>query len=168
MRPHLGRCFFADLIRSTHALACVAAMGVIFLCLSCSNTSSEPQAQQQQKKAPEILEIPSGNFTANWRAELSLGQTQPKAIYLNDDKVLLYTSDNKCIWVNRASGHIVSISQVAKPTDILYEPCRLPDRVVFPSTSALSVFNCVGKLMYRISQRSASSTFVGVSRTKRP
>ena len=94
MRPHLGRCCFADLIRSPHVLACVGVMSAIFLCFSCSNSASEPQAQQQ-KKAPEILEIPSGNFTANWRAELSLGQTQPKTIYLNDDKVLLCTSDNK-------------------------------------------------------------------------
>jgi len=120
VRPHLGRCCFADLIHSLQGLACVGAVSVIFLCLSCSNSSSEPQAQQQ-KKAPEILEIPSGNFTANWRAELSLGQAQPKAIYLNDDKVILCTSDNKCIWVNRASGHIVSIVQAAKPTDILRE-----------------------------------------------
>jgi len=161
VRPHLGRCCFADLIRCPHVLACVGAMSVIFFCLSCSNNASEPQAKQQ-KKAPEILEIPSGNFTANWRAELSLGQNQPKAIYLNDDKVLLYTSDNKCIWVNRASGHIVSIVQAAKSTDILHEPCTLPDRVVFPSTSELSVFSREGKLMHRIPLRyGASSGAVG-------
>src|SRR5947199_3954785 len=91
VRPHLGACCFADLIRCPRALACVAALSLAWVCLSCTNTPAEQQAQQQ-KKAPEILEIPSGNFTANWRAELALGQAQPKAIYVNDDKVLVYTS----------------------------------------------------------------------------
>src|SRR5688572_954242 len=104
-----------------HLLACVAAVGVMLLCFSCSSSSSEPEAQQS-KKPPEVLEIPSGNFVANWRAELGLGQTQPKAIYVNDDKVLVYTSDNKCIWVNRSSGHIVSITRAARSTDRLHGP----------------------------------------------
>jgi outer membrane protein assembly factor BamB len=165
VRPHLGRCCFADLIRCRQALACLAGLSLIFVCLSCSNSPNEPQAQQQ-KKAGEILEIPSGNFTANWRAELALGQAQPKAVYVNDDKVLVYTSDNKCVWVNRASGHIVSIVQAARPTDLLYAPFTLADRVVFPSTSALSVFDRNGKLMHRIPLRyGASSSAVGEGQT---
>ena len=164
MRPHLGQRCFADLIRCPLALAWAGAVGLIFCCLSCSNPANEPQAQQQ-KKTPDVLEIPSGNFTANWRAELALGQTQPKAVYVNDDKVLVYTSDNKCIWVNRASGHIVSIAQAAKPTDLLYEPCTLADRVVFPSTSQLSVYDRNGKLMHRIPLRyGVSSGAVGEGR----
>jgi len=140
-------------------------MSLVTLCLSCSNSPASPDAPQPQKgasKAPEVLEIPSGNFTANWRAELALGQTPPKAIYVNDDKVLVYTSDNKCIWVNRASGHIVSITRAARTTDRLHEPCTLQDRVVFPSTSELSVFDRNGKLMHRNPLRyGASSGAVG-------
>src|SRR5215208_2420198 len=143
-------------------------MSVMAICLSCSNSTTEAEGQSQKKtpgKAPEILEIPSGNFTANWRAELSLGQTQPKAIYVNEDKVLLYTSDNKCIWLNRTSGHIVSIARAAKSTDRLFEPTTLQDRVIFPSTSEISVFDRNGKLMHRNPLRyGASSGAVGEGR----
>ena len=140
-------------------------MSVLLLSLSCSSSSSEQEAAQQ-KKSPDVLEIPSGNFTANWRAELGLGQTQPKAVYVNDDKVLVYTSDNKCIWVNRASGHIVSISRAARSTDLLQAPCTLADRVVFPSTSDLGVYDRNGKLMHRIPVRyGASSGAVGEGHT---
>ncbi|HEV8291692.1 MAG TPA: PQQ-binding-like beta-propeller repeat protein, partial [Tepidisphaeraceae bacterium] len=164
MRSHQGQRRFADLIHWPHVLACAAAMSVVALCFSCSSSSGEPQAQQQ-RKTPEVLEIPSGNFTANWRAELGLGQTQPNAIYVNDDKVLVYTSDNRCIWVNRASGHIVSIARAAKSTDRLLEPCTLQDRVIFPSTSELSVFDRNGKLMHRNKLRyGASSGAVGEGR----
>ena len=169
MRSHHGQRRFADLIHWPHLLACATVMSVMAICLSCSNSTTEAEGQAQQKKtpgkAPEILEIPSGNLTANWRAELSLGQTQPKAIYVNDDKVLLYTSDNKCIWLNRASGHIVSITRAARSTDRLHAPCTLADRVVFPSTSELAVFDRNGKQMHRIPLRyGASSGAVGEGR----
>src|SRR5688572_30835978 len=148
MIRHLGERFPAELIRRYRLLACMAACVVLFVSLSCSNSPTDGQGGS--KAAPEVVEIPTGNFTAQWRAEVPLGQTQPRSIHLNEDKVLLYTSDNKCIWVNRASGHIVSIVQAAKSTDTLYAPVTLADRVVFPSTSELSVFNRNGKLMHKI------------------
>ena len=55
MRPHLGQCCFADLICRPHVLACVGVMSVIFLCLSCSNNASEPQAQQQRQETAQQL-----------------------------------------------------------------------------------------------------------------
>src|SRR6185436_12008170 len=169
VRSHQGQRRSAGLIHWAHGLACAAALSLIAASLSCSNSPADPEASQTKKspgKAPEILEIPSGNFTANWRAELSLGQTQPKAIYVNEDKVLLYTSDNKCIWLNRTSGHIVSIARAAKSTDRLFEPTTLQDRVVFPSTSEISVFDRNGKLMHRNPLRyGASSGAVGEGRT---
>ncbi len=164
MRSHPGQRRFADLIHARHALACVAAGCMMVLSLSCSNAATETEAQQQKGKQ-EVVEIPSGNFAANWRAELPLKQTQVKSIQVNDDKVLVLTSDNKCIWVNRASGHIVSITQPTKSTDILHPPCTLADRVVFPSTSELAVFDRNGKLMHHIPLRyGASSGAVGEGR----
>jgi outer membrane protein assembly factor BamB len=151
MIRHLGERFPAELIRRSRLLACMAALALLLVSLSCTTSPTESQAGS--KGAPEVVEIPTGNFTAQWRAEIPLRQTQPRSIHLNEDKVLLYTSDNKCIWVNRASGHIVSIVQAAKTTDTLYPPVTLADRVVFPSTSELSVFSRNGKLMHKIGLR---------------
>lgn len=167
MNSHHGPRHLADLIHWPRALTCVAALSVSLFSFSCSSTPSDGEAPQQSKqgKAPEVMEIPSGNFTANWRAELALGQQQPKGIYVNDDKVLVYTTDNKCLWLNRASGHIVSIAKPARESDFLQEPCTLADRVIFPSTSGLAVYDRNGKLMHRIPLRyGASSGAVGEGR----
>jgi outer membrane protein assembly factor BamB len=147
MNKHLSPRSLTELRRGLSTLACAGAMLVLTLSLSCSNPTAESTAGQNKK--PEVLEIPSGNFTASWRAEMPLGQAQPKSLHVNDDKVFLYTTDNKCVWVSRTSGHIVSIAQGAKRADTLYPPYTLQDRVVFLSTSEVGVFSREGKLMHR-------------------
>ena len=164
MNPHRRARFSAGLIRP-QLFAAAAVCFTLLLTSSCASPTSESQAQQNKDRS-EVLEIPSGNFAANWRAELPIRQVQPRALYVNDDKVLVYTADNKCIWANRASGHIVSITTPAKTTDTLYEPCTLTDRVVFPTTSEISVYDRNGKEMHRIPLRyGASSGAVGDART---
>src|SRR5439155_26202695 len=92
--------------------------------------------------------------------ELALGNSQLKAIHVNDDKVFAYASDNRCFWINRSSGLVASIASIGKPQDTAYEPVTLADRVVFPATNQLSVFDRNGKLMHKIPLRYGLSSGV--------
>lgn len=107
----------------------------------------------------EPAELPAGSFTAAWRAEIPLEGKQLKQLTLNDEQVFAMLSDNRCVWINRSSGRIASISEAAKPQDNLFAPLTLTDRVVFVSTSQLSVFDRkTTKLMHRNPLQSSASS----------
>jgi outer membrane protein assembly factor BamB len=109
------------------------------------------------------VELPAGSFTINWRAELPRGDKPAKAMSLDDEYAFVALEDNRCVWINRSSGRLLSITPVAKPHDTLYMPVTLADRIVFPSTSQLFVFNrSTLKLNHTIHMRyGASSGAVG-------
>jgi outer membrane protein assembly factor BamB len=112
-----------------------------------------------------ISEIPAGSFVAQWRQDLPLKNTQIKALSINDDTVFAFTADNQCFWVNRATGHAQSVAKLADPVDNLYGQVTFKDRVIFPSTKQLAVFDRQGRFAYKIPLRySASSEAVGSGR----
>ena len=111
----------------------------------------------------QVAEMPSNSFAVGWKAELSLGSSHLKALHVNDDRVFAYAADNRCFWINRSSGLVSSIAPIGRPTDTVYEPVTLSDRIVFPATNQLSVFDRNGKLMHKIPLRyGLSSGAVGL------
>jgi hypothetical protein len=107
---------------------------------------------------PQMTEIPAGSFATQWRAELGLKGKELGRLALNDDTVFACTSDNWCYWLSRSSGAVVSLVEVGKARDNLYDPVTLSDRVVFPSTSQLTVFDRKGKSLYKIGLRYGASS----------
>ena len=118
-----------------------------------------------QSTVAAAVEIPAGSFAAQWKVDLPMRGTTLKQLYLNDNVVFACRSDNQCFWVNRKSGHTMTLADATTATDTLFAPITLADRVVFPSTSQLSVFSPEGRLAHRIPlQYSASSSGVGDGR----
>jgi hypothetical protein len=120
-------------------------------------TRSNPQAVVNTKPA-EVSEIPAGSFVAQWRQDLPLKNTQIKALSINDDTVFAFTADNQCFWVNRATGHAQSVAKLADPVDNLYGQVTFKDRVIFPSTKQLAVFDRQGRFAYKIPLRYSASS----------
>jgi outer membrane protein assembly factor BamB len=129
---------------------------------------------RSQPPTTPITELPAGSFAAQWRRDLPLPNTTLTALYLNDDKVFAYTADNRCLWISRASGQVLAFTQVTDPRDQLHGPLTLEDRVIFPCTKDLVVYDRDGKLLHKLHLKFAASSraagdgqraFIGVDHT---
>lgn len=97
----------------------------------------------------EVVELPAGSFAAAWHAEVPLGSAKVKGVFVNDETVFVYATDHRCFWLDRGSGRLKHVSVIAPPHDTLFPPVTLKDRVVFPSTTQLSVHErATGKLIH--------------------
>jgi len=144
-------------MRQTIGLAIVAGCVVMAAVSGCTTSGSENSMGSSQ-----VVEIPAGSFAGVWRNALPMQGKTVSQIWLNDDMVFVQTSDNHCFCILRRDGHAVSYATAAAPTDTVFAPVTYADRIVFPSTKHLSVFDRSGGLKHRIPlQYSCSSSGVG-------
>lgn len=138
--------------RSTQMVAGSMTAGLLLvLALLGGCTKSQPAA-------PQITELPAGSFAAQWRRDLPLKDTTLTSLHLGEDMLFAYTADNRCVWIDRNGGQVVAFNQVADRKDKLHGPITLQDRVIFPCTKELVVYDREGKLKHKVNLRFAASS----------
>lgn len=111
-------------------------------------TSTDPSSGLT--KATEPVQVPVNSFTVAWRAELPASEAQLNRLALLGDNLYAYAADNRVYWLNGSSGRILTFQRLAAAHDRVHEPVALGDRVIFPTTKQLVVYNRAGKLLNRI------------------
>jgi len=133
------------------------AMAAFMLAAPCGCRGGSDSAKSVEEGRMAVLPAPC--FAAAWRAELPLREgTQLRRLSLSDDRVFAYTSDNYCFWINRNSGFVSAVTQSARPQDTLYNAVVTGNRVVFPSTTRLTVFDLAGKPLHTVNLKYGAST----------
>lgn len=125
------------------------------LVAGCKSTDSSDAAGGRNI---EPVQVPVNSFAAAWRADLPAKDAALKRLALLGDQVYAFTADNRVFWLSRDSGRVLTIQRLADPRDKVYDPVALADRVIFPSTKQLVVFDRKGKLLNRINTRYSVSS----------
>ena len=141
----------------------VAALIVVscaLLLAGCQSRSTDPS--KVLVTGAKITEAPMNSFAVAWRADLPIKDGRLTRLSLSDDRVFAYGKDNTVYWLSRSGGYVTAITDSAVKTDALYNAVVLPDKVVFPSTTQIMVFDKAGKSLYSTKLRyRASSGAVG-------
>lgn len=113
----------------------------------CTSTDSSSDGPAN---ATELAQIPVNSFAVAWRAELPAKDAPLNRLAFLGDNLYAYAADNRVYWLNGASGRILTFQSLAAIHDRVHAPVALGDRVIFPTTKQLVVYNRQGKLLNRI------------------
>lgn len=93
---------------------------------------------------PQLLDNPS--FARQWGTNLAHGDDDPvTAIYLSDQYVFAYRQSGTSSVIDRASGRLLHIDHPKDGYQHLHPPVVLKDRIVYPTTTYLEVFDADGR-----------------------
>jgi outer membrane protein assembly factor BamB len=138
---------------------CHVAVLLASAMLALAGCTANAGPEEADREAPgKIVEVPVSHFASVWKTEAPLQGSKGTEIFLNDDKIFVYRADNYCVWVQRNSGVLTAITEIAKPRDRVFAPVTLPDRVVFPSNTQIEVYDRKGKLMHKNPTRYATAS----------
>lgn len=99
-----------------------------------------PQADETPRQ------LPKNSFTRQWATELHNGEDDPvTAVYLSDQFVFAYRRGGTSAVMDRATGRLLHIDQPRDGANRLHPPVVLKDRIVYPTTTFLEVFDFDGR-----------------------
>lgn len=90
--------------------------------------------------------VPAQSFAREWSVQLELPRKDAVSeLHLRDDAIFLYTNGHWTYAVNRASGQLMYSNPITGSTTKLFPPVVLEDRVIFPISAALEIYNLRGR-----------------------
>lgn len=111
----------------------------LFLGLGCN-----PPPPPGFNENPQMLDNPS--FTRQWATNLAHGDNDPvTGIYLSDQYVFAYRHGGTSAVLDRATGRLLHIDNPKDGNQRLHPPVVLKDRIVYPTTTYLEVFDTDGR-----------------------
>src|SRR3954469_22127740 len=85
------------------------------------------------------------SFARQWATELEGGHSNPvTAVHLVDKYVFVYRSDGSSSVIEKATGRLVEVDHPKGATVRFHAPIILKDRIVYPTTTYLEVFEIPG------------------------
>lgn len=91
-------------------------------------------------------QLPKNSFTRQWATELHNGEEDPvTAVHLSDQFVFAYRRGGTAAVMDRATGRLLHIDQPRDGTSRLHPPVVLKNRIVYPTTTFLEVFDFEGR-----------------------
>lgn len=94
-----------------------------------------------------IGELPSQSFRQQWSRDLRLESGErSKALFLRGDQLFVQTTDNKFYSLDRRSGDVQYVSEVADAATDVKAPFMLKDGVVYAAGPALRFYDKQGRL----------------------
>jgi len=85
------------------------------------------------------------SFARQWATELADGASKPvTALYVVDKYVFAYRDDGSSSVIDKASGRLVEVDHPKGATVRFHPPVVLKDRIVYPTTTYLEVFEVGG------------------------
>lgn len=123
--------------KASRSLARVAALAICLLgIVGCTNT---------RDSGPSI-EVPAGTFIQGWSADLQLRRgDRIAALDVVGDLLLVRTRNNVVYGLSADGGTIRWSSQVLEPGRTLGAPVLAGDRIVFPTTGELIIYDKAGR-----------------------
>lgn len=111
----------------------------LFLGLGCN-----PPPPPGFNENPQLLDNPS--FSRQWGTNLAHGDYDPVTeIYLSDQYVFAYRRSGTSSVLDRATGRLLHIDNPKDGKLRLHPPVVLKDRIVYPTTTYLEVFDTDGR-----------------------
>ncbi len=127
----------------------------------CASNAPIPAAR------PALVTPPA--FVVQWAEDLKIPHLRDNPItgmFVREDKLFVYTRDGSSYVVSRSTGLTLHVDQVPSGAARLHPPVLLKDWIVYPTTTALEVFDPHGIYLRSIPvQGSVSSDAVGDGRS---
>jgi outer membrane protein assembly factor BamB len=165
-RPHLSSLARSNWRRILTAATAKWALGLTLATAGATLLGAATGCQQHQEAAaaPKLEAIPANSFQVKQYALLPTKDDQPTDVYLRDPFVIVYTQKHFAYVLDRGSLGVKWIAEVTGPGTRLRPPVVLKDYVVFPTLSALEVYDRNGKNHRTVPTRSLAlrSGAVGV------
>ncbi len=137
-------------------------MGLV-LALWAAGCGSAPPAPP----TPQLIEPPA--FAVQWDDDLKVphpGDNPITGLFVREDKLFAYTKDGSSYVLNRPDGMTIHMDEVPSGASRLHPPVLLKDWIVYPTTTALEVFDPRGVYLRTIPvQGSIASDAVGDGRS---
>jgi outer membrane protein assembly factor BamB len=103
-----------------------------------------------------VGQIPAETFIREWVADLDLPAGQEiSELHVRDEIVFAYTPGHRVFFINKASGQLMASVTVPVKGPRLFPPILLPDRVVFPTTTSVEIYNLKGRHLRSLETRVA-------------
>jgi outer membrane protein assembly factor BamB len=99
----------------------------------------------KQAYVPTVVEIPARSFTTAWTADLDSAKDPVEAMYVRDDYIFVYTHSRMSYVLSRSGGQLLHGEKVVPAGSQLLAPVILKDRIVYPTTATLEVYDLHGK-----------------------
>ncbi len=96
-------------------------------------------AQPQKVTAPQPLEL--NTFARKWSTEVPMGHGAIIAVHVREDMVFAYSRDGTSSVFDRNSGRMLHTETIAGGTDVLHEPVLLKETIVYPTLTALQIYD---------------------------
>lgn len=117
---------------------------LILLCGLLLGVGCGPAPEPPFDESPKPLDNPS--FTRQWETELTTESDNPVTeIYLSDQYVFAYRKAGISAVMDRASGRLLHVDHPKDAKLRLHPPVVLKDRIVYPTTTYLEVFDTGGR-----------------------
>ena len=96
---------------------------------------------------PEVpLRLENKSFSRQWTTDLRGGSDNPiTAVHVTDQFIFAYRQDGTSSVMDRATGRLLHIDEPKEARQRLHPPVVLKDRIVYPTTSFLEVYDFDGR-----------------------
>jgi len=139
-------------IKTSLKLSLAALMLSALVPLGCTRT----------REAGPMIEVPAGTFVQGWQADLDLRRNPVTGLNVVGDQLLVSTRNNLVYALSVDGGAIKWSSQVLAPDRTLGTPALVGDKIVFPTSNELIVYNKMGRREKEIElNRSVRSAITG-------
>lgn len=113
----------------------IALVGV-----ACTPKPKPPAYSPPQALAPQT-------FTRQWTVDVGTSAGQIQRVYIRDKFVFAYTSGGTSYMLDRADGHIIASHQIQHSSLRLHAPVVLKDKIVYPTSSTLEIYDRGGNFL---------------------
>lgn len=117
----------------------LSALGVALVAVGCRTNEARTGATASKS-------VPAQSFARQWAVQLDL---QPHdaldQLYVRDKTIFLYSRGHWAYAVDRRGGQFMYSNPIAESTVKLFPPVVLEDRVIFPLSAVLEMYNLRGR-----------------------
>lgn len=109
----------------------------------------------------EITALEAQSFAREWRASVPMSNDRLSWLFLRDDRLFIYTQNNRVGILRSSNGEGLALSQVTSARDQLHPPVVLSEHIVYPTSSTLIVHDLRGRERFIVELPALRSHAVG-------
>ncbi len=122
-------------------------LGLGLLTTACQHTPPAPVVK--------IGPIQPQSFASQWKAKLDIGADRITELHVRGGRLFVYTKANDSYVLTADGGSIVSSAHVTAAANRLFPPVVLGKEVVYPTSTALEVYDLLGRQVRSIDTSSS-------------
>jgi outer membrane protein assembly factor BamB len=99
------------------------------------------------------VSLENKSFARQWSTDLTGGGSNPvTAVHVSDAYIFAYRQDGTSSVMDRATGRLLHVDQPKDSTQRFHPPVVLGDRIVYPTTVYLEVFDVAGRYIPHVTK----------------